>query len=397
MISRKIKANWGLAYCILTAIVMLVVASFGGRLHRHFPIFFEATRDLFSGVNPYGKAYDNTGIQSYYHYAPFSTFVFRPFTFLPIHWAYFGYMGTSLLVFFSGLTKLARLVSPKRPRGTLSLFYLILASEVIGSTFGAKIEVVTCGVLFWSMYFLSGGTNVVMSGFLMSIASLWKLQPLPIFGLVFLAIILSRDWKTLWRMTTGAALGTAVSFLTPYLFFPFAFTTELYHTWLSVLDGVWKTTWQMYQSLFTLSYQLVGWPNTADQVQALALLVPILFIGLLYLGLSTDKNRNYLLAFALGSAFIPVFSPMSQGMAYILGTGMLLACCVERISENSYFSRKTWTIFLLAHWYFTSLNFSDVVPEPMRISHLTVRPIGFCVLTVLLLTSWRRSALSART
>src|SRR5690606_38383198 len=132
--------------CLATAIVMLLIAGFGGRLHRHFPIFIEATRDLFQGVSPYGKAYDHTGIQSYYHYAPFSTFVFRPFLSFPLGWAYVGYMGTSLLVFFTGLTRLVKTLELPRPRGTLNVFYLILASEVIGSTFGAKIEVLTCGV-----------------------------------------------------------------------------------------------------------------------------------------------------------------------------------------------------------------------------------------------------------
>ena len=375
---------------------MLGISAFSGRLHRHFPIFIEATRDLFHGVNPYGKAYDHTGMQSYYHYAPFSTFVFRPFLSLPLSWAYFGYMGMSLALFFTGLTRLANFLLPANARGTLSIFYLILASEVIGSTFGAKIEVITCGVLFWSLFLLLRGEHVVTSGFLMTVASLWKLQPLPILGLVFLAIVFSRDWKTLKGITTGAALGTAISVLTPYLFFPAAYTTELYRAWLSVLDSTWKQMWRTYQSLFTLSFQLFGWPNDAAQVQVLGLLTPLFFIALLWLARSRGRNRNILLAFALGSAFIPVFSPMSQGMAYILGAGMLRACSLERLSEKPYFRRPIWTAALLFHWYFTSLNFSDVVPEPMRISHLTVRPIGFCVLTILVVISYRRSALSAR-
>ena len=97
------------------------------------------------------------------------------------------------------------------------------------------------------------------------------------------------------------------------------------------------------------------------------------------------------LSFGLGSAYMNLFSPLSQSNAYILHAPLVLA--VFLVGQQVPKSRTTWWLAsLLLAYYFISIAFSDLNPRPFYhyMYGRSFKPVGILILSGMLLTYWPR-------
>lgn len=362
---------------------MLGLCTFGSRLHRHYLIFLEANQKFWSGVVPYGLDYDSSGIYSHYFYSPSSALVFGPFIKFSPHVGNFLYMGISLVLFFWGLSKLMKALGVQSQKG-LGLFYLALSSEIVGSTFGSKIEVITMALLFFVYTWIIEERKLFWAGVLFAWAFSWKLQPAPMVGLLFLFFLRFRLAKEFFL---GFILSLFVGWAYPFVVFPTPYAVALFQAWSKDLNFALNTVWGEFTTAYTVSRHIWGWPTDYAGVQKMGAVVGALIGSVfgLYCLFCKKRKQAFDLALVLGSAYIVVFSPMSQGMAYILGTPTVLLSCLMLQKEEKFFSNAVWRVAIFAHWWVSSLNFSDLAFPAIRIESFPIRPFGFVLLAALYL------------
>lgn len=376
--------RWLRAYCIFAAGTMLVLSAWGGRLHRHYPIFIEATRDYLHAVNPYHHAYDGSGVGSYWHYSPSAAAVFAPFTLLPYGWGFFLYMGLSLAVLFTGFARLAQALRHQAAAWSGALFYLIVSNDVVGAVFGAKIELLTTGLLCHAFALLLRGKRTALAGALVAFAFSLKLQPIPVVGLLLWALVLARKWTNLRTLLAAGAVTLTVAWGWPWAAMPAPFVRETYATWISTLGSVAQESWGNYQALYQSLRDWLGWPREYDQVRVIAVVGALAYAAWLA-GVARRFARSWpkLLwgALGMGASYMVLFSPMGQGMAFVLGAPLVALVCFRAGRRGSVLPQPAWITALLAHWYVSSLSYSDLVPAHLQIPG--ARPMGFALLTAL--------------
>ncbi|MBY0371640.1 glycosyltransferase 87 family protein [bacterium] len=372
-------------YCIFAGAAMLAVSTWGGKLHRHYAaIFSGATHDFFNGINPYHKAYDALGAGSYFHFAPASFAVFAPFVYLPPTVGNFLYISLSLFVFFTGVFKaLDRLRATAAP-WSAGFFYLMLSSEIVGSVMGSKIEILSAGILLHAFLLLLDGKRLFLGSFLLGLVFSWKLQPAPVVGLLVLSFLLKGKRAQLPTVLGGGLLAFTLSWGWPFTVMPTAFVLDCYRLWFATLSEIFPVHWTHHEGIYQFAKGLTGWPSAYSQVQAISLVGAGLYALWIVALWRRGAALPHLLwgAFGLGASYMVLFTPLGQGMAFILGTPLVLLVAMRAGRKGSLLPSWGWALALFIHWYVASLNYSDLVPGPWRFQG-PWRVGGYLLLTVL--------------
>jgi hypothetical protein len=398
--TNRLRDRIGFGYLILVSLIMLGIASY--RPHRHYTIFTHAAADLFSGQNPYGKAYDHLGVMSFWLYSPTAAFIYKPLSLLSPHVGNFIYLALSILIFFGGIFFFLKSLKLRMTPG-LGLFYFILSNEIIGAINNSKLELATTGLLFFMASMIIQGRRLFWAGVLLGIITNWKFQPLPTALLLGWAMLLEGRIRPTFRFAIGFLFSLAGAYVFPFFFFPHAFIIECYQSWQQALNLALSTTWQIYQSLYTSLLKITGWPQTIAQVTTLgaaiggvlAAVVPLFLFYRSQTNNKTEANEDpflarplVLTALSLGSVYSVLFSPMSQSSAYILGTPFLLVLFVIRNSERGWIPSRIWTCGFIVHWLLTSYFYCDLALPAWRgfAGQMNLKPWGFTVLLLLFLS-----------
>jgi hypothetical protein len=255
------------------------------------------------------------------------------------------------------------------------LFYLIVSSELVGSISVQRIELLSLGILFWCVSLLKQKKEIFLSGLFIATALSWKLQLLPCFA--FLLIVMRHDIKLLLKFISGFLVGLIANISLPFLFFQTTFALSLYRSWISVLGETVQVMWPQYASSFAFTHQYFSFPNFYWQIQVFTLLFACVSCWFVYRFISC---KNYLAAMAMGTLFTSLFSPLSQGAAFILHTPVLIEILRKKRDNLMYF-------LLVTYWFLASLIFSDLVPFSWRSfanAHKT-RPIAVLILLLVYL------------
>lgn len=384
----RVRDRLGLGYLILVALIMLGIATY--RPHRHYSIFTHAAADLFSGQNPYGKAYDNLGVMSFWLYSPTASFLYKPLSLLPPHVGNFIYLSLSILLFFGGVYFFLKTLGLRMSAG-LGLFYFILSNELIGAINNSKLELATTGFIFVIGGLVLSG-RALLAGVILGVITNWKFQPLPTALLLLWALLWEKRLRETISLATGFLLAWAAAYGLPFLFFPNAFISDCYRVWKESLDLALSTTWQIYQSLYTSLFKITGWPISIAEVTTIGIVAGAALAALLPFGVRSEKTHDpfggrplLLTALSLGSVYSVLFSPMSQSSAYILGTPFLLTLFIIRNSKRSFIPEGVWTLGFVAHWIMTSYFYCDLALPSWRglAGRMNLKPLGFSLLLVL--------------
>lgn len=363
------------------ALVTVVAAVFtcGKDIYPHYTIFVHAAEELFRGVNPFGKGMGGNPADflTQWYYSPTAALLFRPFVGVNPWAGQAIYLGISLALAVGGFLKLMRVL---RVAPLLALFYWIVSSEVIGSIQQVRLEIATVGVLFWVLAWTLEGRRPWAAGILLAFTASWKFQTYPTLGLVSVALLLSAPTAYALRFIAGAVFCLVVSYGWPWLYWDFATAKALHVAWSESLTNAVAATWKGYQSLPAVVHGWTGWPASPEALMWIGASAGALFLAVT-IATARQTRTALLVAMALGTVHTTLFSPMSQGSAYILATPALLAVFVLGPSKDRLVLAALWF-----HWFVTSLVHSDLVPMSWRqwAYEYRVRPLGFLVLTIVL-------------
>lgn len=364
-------------YLALVTVVAAVVACVKD-IYPHYTIFVHAAGELFGGKDPFGHGMGGPGdFLTQWYYSPTAALLFLPFVGMKPWVGQAIYLWLSIALATSGFLKLMRVL---RVAPLLAFFYWILSSEVVGSIHQVRLEIATVGALFWVLAWTIEGRRPWLAGGLLAFTACWKFQTYPTLGLLSVALLLTAPRGYAFRFLGGAVACLVVSYGWPWLYFPLETAKALHASWSTSLQAAVAATWKGYQSLPAVVHGWTGWPDSPESVFRIGAAAGAFFLAVT-LWTSRTAKTAILVAVALGTVHTTLFSPMSQGSAYILATPALLAVFVLRPSRDRLVLAALWF-----HWFVTSLVHSDLVPMSWRswaYDH-RVRPLGFFVLTILL-------------
>lgn len=197
-----------------------------------FKVYYEATRELLNGGNPYGQAFGlNSG---FYKYAPGTLLFFFPATLFNFETAKIIHF--TLIAVFSILTFHFCLLFAKKYlhnfkfRETLFLSLLLVFSSVhlIRELHMGNINMLLILLTLSSLYFIEQKRELP-AAILLSVLFLLK----PYFLIIVLPLLLLRKLKLIFKVTLVMAFLSAL----PILFFGIDKTLSLHTAWLDSVSG----------------------------------------------------------------------------------------------------------------------------------------------------------------
>lgn len=369
--------RWGLAYFVVISWV-----SFGKLMdpasRGHYRVFTSAARALWNQQPSYGSDFGwQTGLEWFYSQTCGLVF-YLPFSFLPETIGVWLNAIVMWLVFVWGAGSFFKEVFGSKsmdlvPHPIVNVFWFIVTSEMIGAIVSQKTEILMIGVCFLSVSWISRGRMALAAAALALIAN-WKLQPLPLIGLLALATItFRRDWRFPVSFVGWFAGWSAVWIGLPYLILPFGYVTSTYAAWGEALQRQLVTQWTAFDHVYNVLRKVIGIDVDFASTQVIGVVVGGSFalIQLVYGHGCDSKPRSYVLslclALALGAAYMTSFSPLSQSNGYILAAPLFAVLCLFLAKfPPASFERKATSLAIGFGWFVTSLLTSDLVPSAVR-------------------------------
>ncbi len=363
----------------------------------HYGIFTSAAKAILEKGDPYGTTF-GWGVGPYFYSLTCGLSFFSIFSFLPLFWGLLLYMLTSWLFFLWGLFSLNATMFRKFDFDLWKMpfrnfFWLFLASEMTGGILASKVEVFMLGVLLFALKLLLERKEI-FAGLLLGWITNWKFQPLPIVGLALLVPLCGRNWSGATKFAGSFAFSLGVAYLLPLAWYGVDAARSLYERQNVLLWEFMNRDWLHFQHIYTFLYKNFGLELSFETAQMVSVFFGALFAGALFLfirkamSVSSDfRSLGFLLAFALGAAYMNLFSPLSQSNAYILHTPLILVLFFFLHKAGMSGKKTGWILFL--GYFLVSLAYSDFNPKPSRLymySH-AFKPLGILVLLGLLLAA----------
>ncbi|MBI1837415.1 MAG: DUF2029 domain-containing protein [Flavobacteriia bacterium] len=161
-----------------------------------FRVYYEATKDFLSGINPYERSYElKTG---YFKYTPPTLLLFSLFSFFEFSTIKFFHLGVSLLMIFIiiplwyWLLKAHFISTFSKKALFLNISFLIVVIHITREFHLGNVNLILLG-LFVIGYYLSFIGKKTFGLLLWAIMILLK----PIMLLIFIPLIINRQWKEL--------------------------------------------------------------------------------------------------------------------------------------------------------------------------------------------------------
>lgn len=408
---RLFRARGAYFYALLAAAITLFTTAFG-KTRIHYPVFTQATRLLWAEQPAYGFALEpGTGYATYWLYSPSCALTFFSlFAFVPDPVGRFVYLALSLGVFFTGLRAAAALFALRRPVEEMSLFWIALSFELVGSTSAFKIELLTVGIALWAAALLARRREVAAAGLLVLIVN-WKFQGIPVAGLL-LATHVARTRSL--RAPLVFLLGLGAYFALPYVVLSSGYLEAAHREWARSLGESMAATWEGYQHVWA---SLRAW-GVALSLQTVQKTAALIGAALAFVCVRSGRSaaasaaasapagsdistQPYALAVSLGLAYAVLFSPMSQSLGYIFWAPLLLLAFALR-EETTGRARIAWNTVLFIAVFCVSIASSDLVPGAVRAwsREVTLKPYGVLLLFLAVLFKqlyWRPAAYGADT
>jgi len=364
-----VKRNWGwwiLCLSITGAFVALLIRPVGG----HYISFYKAALLAWSGQNPFGIPFAG-GI---FFYSPAAAYFYGLYAYFPPPLGQFLYVASGVAVFAWGMFSLLGALREKlgfdiRQATGKNLFWLMVSSELTGAIGAMKLEILLSGFTLLAFSALLRNQRLALAGALLGIGSQWKFQPIPLFGLALVVLVLDRRP---WRYLAGYMAMIAALAGMPFALLPVATVGEWYARWWAVLSTYTDKAWlaPIYQHVFRFSHVCLGWTPTrfgANVFTVICAVVLAVGLGAWFIlrarKISKPKaaTEALLAAMALGSFFITVLSPHTQSNGYILNQPALPARWYFGLSSGKK-ARGKLALYAVCY-FFISIAYSDLVPK----------------------------------
>jgi hypothetical protein len=387
---KWLKGNWGLAIFIVDTVAAL--GTLLGKVTGHYINFTAPAHYLWRGADPYGITFP--GSPGAFFYSPgCALYFYGLFAFLPPILGQFLYMLLSVAIYIGGLRILLEALRTHfafdlKKSGYANLFWLMIASELLGGIIAVKIDVLMVGGAFACVGCLIRNRGALFALFLMGIATSWKLHPVSVFGLILVPYLLTQRWKPVAAYAAGIVLGLA----SPLLVFSPQGTLHLTYQWLGTLHEFTVRQWlaPIFQHIYGFLFRAFGFPmdvGVTTQITAAIGLCFAVIVGIAYRRWKNASGEFFglpaalLLALALGSTFTAVFSQLIQSNSYVVYTPLVLAVIV--FAEKVKCDRTATRVLLVVCFVVVSLAYSDF--NPRRFYWLVygwgIKPLGVLLLS----------------
>ncbi|RYZ67496.1 MAG: hypothetical protein EOP05_17665, partial [Proteobacteria bacterium] len=206
-IRSAIGPNWGL-FALVVATVVGFINVARPRNQLHYIIFSGGAESLWRGVTPYGNDF-GTGLGWYIYSPSCGLFFYGLFSWMPFGLGLFLYMAVSIPIFLYGLKSFLEACVPsyrdqfhsnswlqwmpvgnfpEANRRDFNLFWFWASYCVLGCLTADKLELIIVGVTLFNLSLMIRNKHIWLAAFLWAMMTNWKLQPLPLVGLISIVL-----------------------------------------------------------------------------------------------------------------------------------------------------------------------------------------------------------------
>lgn len=271
---QKIGPNWGLFVLVIATIVGFINVA-RPRNQLHYIIFSGGADNLWHGLTPYGNDFGtNLG---YYIYSPScGLFFYGLFSWMPFGLGLFLYMAVSIPIFLYGVKSFLAAYVPSfseqfssrrglqwlpignfqlSDRRAFNFFWLAASYCVLGCLTADKLELIIVGVTLFNLSLMVRNKHIWLAAFLWAMMTNWKLQPLPLVGLISI-VLLILDWKRCAKFVSAFVVSLAFWYAAPIPVLGFDKLKDFSLQWSSTLTEFIATHWFDYQHVMKLPIAL---------------------------------------------------------------------------------------------------------------------------------------------
>lgn len=400
------KQRWGLI--VFAASTLIAFVQLANPKHwAHYQIFTGASRELWKGNSPYFTDF-GTNFGEWFYSPSCGLTYYGMFAWLPDIVGIYLYMIASVLIFIFGVRYFIQSVDRflKIDSLWLNWFWFWISFEMIAGILAQKLEITMVGIFFFVVGSLIRNKNLTWASFLFAMAINWKFQPIPMFGLITIVLLIFRSRMLFIPMT--------IAFIALWYFLPLLW---LGSDSFEFINAQWKTSleltldknWQEFIHVYKFIQNTLHIPLSTSQVMTISTTSGALLAAIVALYSWRNRNSNeslinaLLLALSLGATYIVSFSPMGQTNAYVLVAPVLMAGVLFRMRAWQS-GRLVWE----SHFYrgilffgiVTALLNSDIITKQGRLLavYYGLKPmgaIGLCIVMAIYLFSSKNKKAAA--
>jgi len=363
------KRNWGFAWLLSTALLSFLQLIFKGH-SGHYDIFSLAALNIWAGINPYLAELPS----GTFNHSPAAALVYYSlFAFFPYTFGLALYMLSSIFILIFGLLKIKNTFHLSQ--NSWNFIFFMMSSELIGNILNARFETLTLGIWLIAASWIVQQRFVFVTYFLLAALCNFKLQSLPLLGLLLLFEILSRkNFKAVLYFSASFAFWSCLPLIKVSQSELSSYYASMKNNLQAYIDGAWLG----FQQIFTFLHKIFQISFTWAEGQLILALIGLFLALLITASVQRSKksqasfnrihlnNQNILLCFGFGGVYASSLLPMSQSAAYLLYTPILIAAFYIREKTLSRLHVRIIDTTLASAFFLVSISYSDLVPKSMR-------------------------------
>jgi hypothetical protein len=216
-----------------------------------------------------------------------------------------------------------------------------------------------------SAAWLIEGRKLGWAAFFLAMIGNFKLQPLPAVALMGLVVLLLRPSH--WKWLAGLVGSLVFWFAIPWALRPWDHLKQQHQLWLSSLRDYSASTFDFYDNFFAFIGNNFGLKMSFDASRTISMTFAAACAGALAFWCYRARDRKsafeggVFMALILGTTYTVLVSPLQQISAYVLLAPLFLALAYQRGR-----SPKAWTPFVWVLFFFWSIIYSGLIPDPPR-------------------------------
>lgn len=390
--TKRLIQQWGFA--IFAADWFLSLAFLWKQVAGHYINYTAPASLLWQGLSSYSRNFE--GGNGFFFQSPASALYFYSlFTVFPPLLGQCLYMIVCSVVFVTGLLALLKALKDStgfdlRTSPYRHLIWLMAGSELVGGITAVKVEVLLTGLAMAAVASLLRKRHELAVFALFGFAASWKLQPVVIFGLLLVPLLVHRQWKAPLSLLLGFVFGL----VSPVFVLGVEKTWGYSEWWLASLKEYASGAWMdpIFQHIFAFWHRGLGLSVSVETGARVSAAVGLSFAAAMaWMAVRNRKPKNeaqaleLLAALGLGSAYIVLFSNLSQSNAYISYFPAALATAVfaTRLKWNTHATLS----LLIFSFFVVSLAYSDLNPRPLYhwMYGAACKPVGVAALVAAIL------------
>ena len=332
-------------FCLLFVVLMVSVEINNGKfLTNDFVVYFGATKDYFSGNNPYAVSYGlDTG---YFKYAPTTLYFFSPTVlvgFFPAQLIHTSLLMISLIVSMCILHRM--FINEEKGKSRMGLLYVgfaLIAPHIVREFHMGNVNLLLLFLFCAGLYSLQKKKEI-------NVAVFWSIMIVlkPIVILAFIPLVFYKKWKIIFTMG-GIGL---IFFFIPVIGSGFQGSMELWQGWLEavIMHG------QYIISENSLTYLLERFTGIQSAWGA-SIFFLLLLIGFLLWNKMKTSSISLIEWVVVFFAFCPNFF-VTDTEHFLLSLPLIMMLIKRLIEVNKW---GYWIVFACFVIFF-SLNINDLL------------------------------------